>query len=221
MSDLSVNLAGVKLKNPIIPVSGTFGFGREYGEYFDLNRLGGICVKEDAMRSAGTVATAMLVAANVFGVLSTGAPAGATTKEDVALNGTYRATSMGGMAKINRQFNPEATVIATWTISSSCSNFQECSGTVKSDQGWSAPLVMRDGLQWYVKHDVPNWETCQDGNSFTGQQTYFFYPVDENGEVQIGSPVLAGRDKTIGPSGACGQNQWLVVEMPLRLDKIG
>ena len=43
--DLSVTLAGVTLKNPIVPVSGTFGFGEEYGQFFDLNRLGGICVK--------------------------------------------------------------------------------------------------------------------------------------------------------------------------------
>lgn len=43
--DLSVTLAGVRLKNPIVPVSGTFGFGEEYGQFFDLNRLGGICVK--------------------------------------------------------------------------------------------------------------------------------------------------------------------------------
>lgn len=43
--DLSVTLAGVRLKNPIVPVSGTFGFGEEYGQFFDLNRLGGLCVK--------------------------------------------------------------------------------------------------------------------------------------------------------------------------------
>ncbi len=43
--DLSVTLAGVTLKNPIVPVSGTFGFGEEYGAYFDLERLGGMCVK--------------------------------------------------------------------------------------------------------------------------------------------------------------------------------
>ena len=43
--DLSVTLAGVTLKNPIVPVSGTFGFGEEYGQFFDLNRLGGMCVK--------------------------------------------------------------------------------------------------------------------------------------------------------------------------------
>jgi len=43
--DLSVNIAGMKLKNPVIAASGTFGFGREYSEYFDLSRLGGISVK--------------------------------------------------------------------------------------------------------------------------------------------------------------------------------
>ncbi|MDR1736781.1 MAG: dihydroorotate dehydrogenase [Oscillospiraceae bacterium] len=43
--DLSVNLAGVTLKNPVVAVSGTFGFGREYGEYYDIGRLGAVCVK--------------------------------------------------------------------------------------------------------------------------------------------------------------------------------
>ncbi len=43
--NLKVNIAGVELDNPIVTGSGTFGFGKEYGEYFDLNQLGGICVK--------------------------------------------------------------------------------------------------------------------------------------------------------------------------------
>lgn len=43
--DLSQNIAGIKLKNPVIAASGTFGFGREHAEYMDLNRLGGIAVK--------------------------------------------------------------------------------------------------------------------------------------------------------------------------------
>lgn len=43
--DLSVNIAGLKLKNPVIAASGTFGFGREFSEFFDLNLLGGISVK--------------------------------------------------------------------------------------------------------------------------------------------------------------------------------
>ena len=40
MVNLSVNLAGVELKNPIIPASGTFGYGREYAELYDLDLLG-------------------------------------------------------------------------------------------------------------------------------------------------------------------------------------
>lgn len=43
--DMSVTLAGMTMKNPIVVASGTFGFGREYGEFFDISRLGGICVK--------------------------------------------------------------------------------------------------------------------------------------------------------------------------------
>lgn len=42
---LSVDLAGVKLRNPVVMASGTFGFGREYGELFELSALGGICCK--------------------------------------------------------------------------------------------------------------------------------------------------------------------------------
>lgn len=45
MADLRVSFAGVEFQNPVVVASGTFGFGREYGEYFDLNALGGICVK--------------------------------------------------------------------------------------------------------------------------------------------------------------------------------
>lgn len=43
--DLSVDLAGVVLRNPVVVASGTFGFGREYGQFFDLSELGGICCK--------------------------------------------------------------------------------------------------------------------------------------------------------------------------------
>lgn len=179
--------------------------------------------KEHAMRSMRTTAAAMLVAASVFGATGPASPAWATTKEDVALNGTYQVTSNGNLAKINRQFNQEAVVTTTWTISSTCTTFEECTGTVHSAQGWTEPMHVRDGLMWYVTHNVPDWERCQDGTAFTGRQEFTFYPVDPNGSgaVLIGSPTLAGKDKTIGPSGACGQNQWLTVEMPVRLDKIG
>lgn len=40
-----VNICGVEFKNPVMTASGTFGSGREYGEFVDLNRLGGVVVK--------------------------------------------------------------------------------------------------------------------------------------------------------------------------------
>ena len=45
MADLSLDLCGVKLKNPVIAASGTFGFGREFDELYDIGQLGGISVK--------------------------------------------------------------------------------------------------------------------------------------------------------------------------------
>lgn len=45
MADLSVKIAGTEFNNPIIAASGTFGFGREYGEFYPLEKLGGISCK--------------------------------------------------------------------------------------------------------------------------------------------------------------------------------
>ncbi len=45
MSDLSVNICGVEFNNPLIAASGTFGFGREYSEFYPLEKLGGVSCK--------------------------------------------------------------------------------------------------------------------------------------------------------------------------------
>lgn len=45
MVDLSVEIGKLKLKNPIMAASGTFGYGEEFADFIDLNRLGGIIVK--------------------------------------------------------------------------------------------------------------------------------------------------------------------------------
>lgn len=45
VKDLSVNLCGVRFANPVVPASGTFGFGVELADTFDLNLLGGISLK--------------------------------------------------------------------------------------------------------------------------------------------------------------------------------
>lgn len=45
MVDLSVNIGKLHLKNPVLTASGTFGYGEEYADFVDLNRLGGFIVK--------------------------------------------------------------------------------------------------------------------------------------------------------------------------------
>lgn len=45
MVDLSVELAGMKMDNPIVPASGTFGFGKEFNEFYDINILGSFSFK--------------------------------------------------------------------------------------------------------------------------------------------------------------------------------
>lgn len=45
MTDMSVNIAGVRLKNPVMTASGTFGSGMEYSEFVDLSRLGAVVTK--------------------------------------------------------------------------------------------------------------------------------------------------------------------------------
>ena len=43
--DLSVNIAGIQMQNPVMTASGTFGYGKEYENFLDLNRLGAIITK--------------------------------------------------------------------------------------------------------------------------------------------------------------------------------
>lgn len=45
-----VNLAGIKMKNPVTVASGTFGYGREFADFIDLNKLGGICTKGTSLK---------------------------------------------------------------------------------------------------------------------------------------------------------------------------
>ncbi len=48
--DLTVELAGIRLSNPVIAASGTFGYGEEFERFADLRRIGGICVKGTSAR---------------------------------------------------------------------------------------------------------------------------------------------------------------------------
>ena len=50
MSRLNVNICGVEFKNPVITASGTYGFGREYNEFYPISKLGGISSKGMTIR---------------------------------------------------------------------------------------------------------------------------------------------------------------------------
>lgn len=43
--DMSVDLAGIRLRNPVMPASGTFGYGEEYAPFLDLEKIGAIVTK--------------------------------------------------------------------------------------------------------------------------------------------------------------------------------
>jgi hypothetical protein len=183
-------------------------------------------VEEDVMRPLPTLASAALIGGGLLGGVGT-TPIAQANDDGYAINGTYVAASDGTYATTNYAFHNEAPVTSTWRITSTCTNDVTCSGQVSSDQGWSAPL-RTEGHVWYVDRDVPNWETCADGTSFAGHQTFTFYPANANGVTQIGSPYLEGKDKTVGQRFACGANvnglgarSALVIVMPFRLDRIG
>lgn len=50
MIDLTTQLAGITMKNPVMVASGTFGYGREYADYLDLSFLGAVVVKGTAVK---------------------------------------------------------------------------------------------------------------------------------------------------------------------------
>ncbi len=135
-----------------------------------------------------------------------------------ALNGVFTAVSDGQWAKPNESFQDEATVTSTRTITSACTTYQACTGTVASDQGWTAELVYGGG-RWRVVRTIENWEPCPDGTAAPGEQLFTFWPA--RADAPDRHTRLAGWDKTVGPSGACGINRWLTITMPFTLTRIG
>jgi hypothetical protein len=158
-------------------------------------------------RTAGMVLAVMLTAL----VLGT-APAHAGDCS-VPFNGTYTATSDGQWAMTRDSYHDEQTVVATWTVTTTCNNYIDCTGTVVSDQGWTGNAEC-DAATWTVTHDIPSWQPCADGTFAPGTQKFMFVSTSNPNE-------FTGWDKTVGPSGACGKNQWNTIRMPFKLNKIG
>lgn len=140
---------------------------------------------------------------------------------DWGINGTYSATSNGEWARKNEVFYDQASLRSTWRVNTQCSYPGECTGTVQSDFGWTAPVYQKSGV-WYVKHTVENWIPCPDGSAAPGLQTFRFKSMTPEGaNYDLTSTTLVGEDVTIGPSGACGVNKPVYITMPFKLVKIG
>lgn len=146
----------------------------------------------------------------------TGAPTAGADPDfgDIELNGTFTAFSDGNSAKTNDRYKDEESVTTTWTVESTCQNYLECTGRVTSDRGWEAKLTYLDN-RWRAVHTIDGWMTCPDGSTAPGEQYFSFY------RDFLNPTRLVGWDKTVGPSGACGVNQWLAVEMPFVLTPKG
>ncbi len=160
-------------------------------------------------------ATAIAVMASVGA-----APAAHATDFGTALNGTFRVKSDGQWARTNDVKIKQETVVETWVITTSCVSPIECSGVVKSDRGWTG--TARLDAFWYIEHVIDDWIPCSDGTFYSGFQKFILWGVDPATEemTYIDSDYWAGRNVTKGPSGACGVNKPVVIELPVTMMKI-
>lgn len=159
------------------------------------------------------IAVATLAAAMAAAAVLSSPPANADYFCDQPINGVYSAVSDGQWAKTREVYRDEATVRAVWTIESVCDDFMSCRGSVVTDQGWSSPLACSAG-SWTVLRQHPDWQPCPDGSTTPGEQRYAFY-IDRDDRSQF-----KGSDRTVAPSGGCGVNLPLTVELPFRLTPV-
>lgn len=160
-----------------------------------------------------------IVAAAVLSAVSTSPAAGADSSA-WGINGTFSATSNGEWAQKNEVYVDQTSLRSTWTVTTQCSYPGECTGTVHSDWGWTAPIYAKSGV-WYVKHTVEGWIPCPDGSTAPGLQVFRFKAMTPEGDnVDPTATTLVGADVTTGPSGACGVNKPVYITMPFKLVKI-
>lgn len=132
MADLSVNVGDLRLRNPVLTASGTFGYGLEYDAYFDVAELGGICSKglSLAPRHGNRPARICETAAgmlNAIGLANVGVEAFCTDKlpklreRGVTVIPNIFATSIDDFATLARRLDGEPG-IAALELNVSCPN---------------------------------------------------------------------------------------------------
>ena len=138
MAETSVKLNGITLKNPIVPASGTFGFGYEFAELYDLNVLGALVLKGTTRAArfgnpVPRIAEAPAGMLNAVGLQNPGAAA-VLAEELPKLRAVYRGQvianvcgfSVAEYAEVARAFD-EDPAVAALEINISCPNVH-CGG---------------------------------------------------------------------------------------------
>ena len=172
------------------------------------------------MRAVSVISGVAATVMTVLGSLAV-APSAHASNYGIELNGTWRVMQNGDWARTNQVLIDEKVIIETWTITSSCVSPIECTGQVTSDQGWSAPINLVT-VYWILNRDIPNWAPCPDGTFAPGHQKFTVWginPALNERDLRI-TDLLAGRVITETDSGACGRNQPLDIEVPVRMERL-
>ena len=169
-----------------------------------------------ATRVLGGIAATALA---VFGSVTL-APSAQAQDWGVDITGTWSVYSDGAWARTNQVKFEQKSVLETWNVSTTCVSPIECTGTVTSSLGWTAPIRLDDF--WFVEHEVPNWKPCPNGTFATGHQKFQLWGMNPAEERRVTSNIttFAGRNMTKTNSGACGINNATVIELPVRMEKL-
>ncbi|NLM94042.1 MAG: dihydroorotate dehydrogenase [Firmicutes bacterium] len=152
MADLTTVLGPLKLPNPVLVASGTFGYGEEYGTYIDLNQLGGLVVKGTTLHPrggnrpprivetpAGLLNSVGLQNPGVDAVIREELPKLTGLKCPVIVN--IAGSTVGEYAEVAARLNGQPSVAAL-EINISCPNVEEGGLAFGTD-----PVMVRDVVQ--------------------------------------------------------------------------
>ncbi len=132
MSDLAIDLGSLRLQNPVLTASGTFGYGLEYDDFFDVAQLGGVCSKGLSLEPrAGNgpdrIAETAAGMLNAIGLANVGIEAFCTDKlpklraRKVTVVANIFATTLEDFVKLARRLEQEEGVAAV-ELNVSCPN---------------------------------------------------------------------------------------------------
>jgi dihydroorotate dehydrogenase (NAD+) catalytic subunit len=135
MVDLSVEISGLRFKNPVLTASGTFGYGLEFAEFFDISRLGGFCTKGLSLlpmagNPPGRIAETPSGMLNAIGLENIGTEAFIKEKlpllegNDCHVIANIFGKTIDEFIQITERLNPQPAVSA-YELNISCPNIKE------------------------------------------------------------------------------------------------